>query len=272
MLSCNKPNIESKLIKHIVDNKLINPFRLVDIGARGGISEVWKVFNPLLQFVGFDSDTDKSFIIPKLLSNEKSKRRFYLLDYPQSSSFYLPDYNFTNRLRDSQMLQLKSEIELETSTLDEYDLKPDFLKIDAEGAELDILLGSHETLKYLIGLEVEVCFFQQRIKQPVFSDIDTFLRSQGFNLYNMRLLRYPRKPVVKGNYHLGNISKGQIISAHCVYFRDLIPILNQCSKDKILKQACLLDLFECPDCAVELLMYSDNKDLAGLVDVSECYA
>jgi predicted XRE-type DNA-binding protein len=61
------------------------------------------------------------------------------------------------------------------------------------------------------------------------------------------------------------------MSAHCLYFRDLIPILNQVSTDKILKQACIMDLLGIPDCAVELLAYTKINDLIPLVDVSECY-
>jgi len=269
MLSCDRPNIESKLIKHVIENKLINPLLLVDVGARGGINPIWNVFQPLLRVAGFDiGETD---CLPYALSNEKGKRKFYQLDYGASSSFYLPDKKFTNRLRDARMLDLVAECEVETHTLDEFNLQPDFLKIDAEGAELDILKGSLESLKYLIGVEVEVEFFQERIGQPVFSEVDTFLRGQGFNLYNMRLLRYPRTPYNQGEYYVGKVTKGQIMSAHCVYFRDLIPILSQVSKDKLLKQTCIMDLLGIPDCAIENLVYSKNDDLIPLVDASECY-
>ncbi|MDD5551400.1 MAG: FkbM family methyltransferase [Candidatus Omnitrophica bacterium] len=273
MISSDIVHPKSQLIKHVVENKLISSLLMVDIGARGGINPLWSVFNPLIKATGFDveggADTEGVFNIA--FSDESGKRKFYLLKYGASSSFYPPDTKFTNRLRDAGMFEVIKEIEVKTKTLDSFNVEPDFLKIDAEGAELDILKGSIKTLSCLVGLEVEVEFFQERIGQPVFSDVDSFLRRQGFNLYNMRLLRYPRRPFNAGTYHIGNVTKGQIISAHCLYFRDFIPVIKDVSKDKILKQACIMDLHDLPDCAIELLAYAKMNDLIPLVDASKCY-
>ena len=60
--------------------------------------------------------------------------------------------------------------------------QPHFIKLDIQGAELDVLRGGIKTLENVIGLEVEVNFKQIYEKIPLSSDVEKFLESQGFVL------------------------------------------------------------------------------------------
>lgn len=65
--------------------------------------------------------------------------------------------------------------------------RPDFLSIDAQGTELEILQGSTETLtSNILALEIEVEFNQRYEGQMLFGDVCAFLTDLGFHF--MRLV------------------------------------------------------------------------------------
>jgi hypothetical protein len=61
----------------------------------------------------------------------------------------------------------------------------DYLKVDTQGAELSILKGAGDLLDSARVLEVEVEFNPIYKGQPLFSDVDTFLRDKGFVLWKL---------------------------------------------------------------------------------------
>src|SRR6185436_9145099 len=65
-------------------------------------------------------------------------------------------------------------------------LRPDCLKVDVQGAELDVLRGGSSILKNLKLIELEVEFNHQYKGQALFSEIDLFLRQHGFALLGLR--------------------------------------------------------------------------------------
>jgi len=57
----------------------------------------------------------------------------------------------------------------------------DFIKLDTQGSELDILKGSDKILRSpLIGLEIEMEFISLYKDQPLFGDVVNFLGSKNF--------------------------------------------------------------------------------------------
>jgi len=73
--------------------------------------------------------------------------------------------------------------ELEAVTLDSLELAPDVIKIDVEGAEMDILIGAEQTLrkyKPILGIEIhehKIGSFGYRWKQ-----IPQFLQDLGYTI------------------------------------------------------------------------------------------
>ena len=59
-------------------------------------------------------------------------------------------------------------------------VNPDFMKIDVEGAELDVLKGANKCLRNILGVEIESCFFQLRKNQPLVNDVIKFLSNEDF--------------------------------------------------------------------------------------------
>ena len=60
----------------------------------------------------------------------------------------------------------------------------DFLKVDIQGAELDVFKGSRETLKEILMIVSEVEFIEQYIDQPLFGDVSSFLKDFDFMFHN----------------------------------------------------------------------------------------
>ena len=61
----------------------------------------------------------------------------------------------------------------------------DFLKIDAQGAELDILRGGKEMLPSISILVLEMSLVKYNINGAMFADIFKFLDKNGFSLVDV---------------------------------------------------------------------------------------
>jgi hypothetical protein len=63
------------------------------------------------------------------------------------------------------------------------------IKLDTQGSELDILKGAAQSLsESVIAIETEVEFVPLYKGQPLFGDVDAFLRSAGYELMGFRRL------------------------------------------------------------------------------------
>ena len=95
----------------------------------------------------------------------------------------------------------------------------DFLKIDAQGAELVVLKGGRSKLSGAVAVQTEVSFVPLYKGQPSFGEIDMEMRAQGFLPHatvsvNRRLLL----PMRTDNPH-AHIN--QMLEADIVYVRDI---------------------------------------------------
>ncbi|MEN9230301.1 MAG: FkbM family methyltransferase [Thermostichus sp. DG02_5_bins_236] len=134
----------------------------------------------------------------------------------------------------------------------------DFIKLDTEGSELDILRGAKQTLASTLGLSLEVLFHRCIRHQPSFSEVDHFLTEQGFRLFDLALYRHARRALPLPPPKEGNTLLGQVLWAQALYLRDGVEemktqgsLLNRLD---LLKLASLMEVFYLPDCACELLL------------------
>lgn len=85
---------------------------------------------------------------------------------------------------------------VEVETLDSLDVQGDFVKIDVQGAELDILLGGKKTLKDTKFLLLELSFLNYNLGAPLIDEVlretynqdfrmlDTFGPAHGGHVFN----------------------------------------------------------------------------------------
>ncbi|MEE2761185.1 MAG: FkbM family methyltransferase [Pseudomonadota bacterium] len=134
----------------------------------------------------------------------------------------------------------------------------DYFKIDVQGSELLIFENATKVLQTTTVVHVEVAFVEMYSNQPLFADIDIFMRGQGFQFhtfanYGSRCF----KPLVVS----GNINKGlnQRLWADVVYVRDFMT-LDIHPAEKLLKMAVILnDVYQSFDLCYIVLEAVDKK-------------
>jgi len=100
-------------------------------------------------------------------------------------SLFVPNSEFLRRFADPGRYDVVEQRTIHTKPLSTFDRQPHFIKVDAQGAELAILEGAGEMLGSVIGIEVEVEFAPLYRQQPLFADVDRFLRSRQFELCDL---------------------------------------------------------------------------------------
>src|SRR5206468_7179825 len=111
------------------------------------------------------------------------------------SSLYRPDPSLTGSIPELACASEVGTTKIQVTTLDEWSASAgisnvDFLKLDTQGAELDILRGGERVLASVRALEVEVEFNPIYLNQPLFGDIDRFLRDRGFVLWKLSTMAH----------------------------------------------------------------------------------
>lgn len=238
----------------------------------------WSIFAPGLSIYGFDADEDscresnqelakreinwQEKHIPLALSDSIGESTLYVTNDPMCSSLYLPNEPYLKRFQGlPELVNLDFSIEIETTTLEAFCAEEniteiDFLKIDVQGADLKVLQGANSLLNDVLAIQVEVGFSSLYLNQPLFADVDIFLRDRNFTLFDLSSKSIHRYSLnVESPFH----PHGQILWGDAFYLRDLIaedfPKKDQQNPERIFKLACVADIMEFYDYAVEILVY-----------------
>lgn len=185
---------------------------LLDIGARRG---VWERFLPVAghtDVVALEADVNECQrlqveatlhpqpwrsvrYLPVAVGAGEENRPFYVLRSENLSSLLRPNIELLQTYEDPHLDRWEIRVVREVTTVpldrlnERFDLPTDgtdFLKVDTQGSELEILeSGRGLVLDALVGVETEVEFMPVYEGQPLFADVDSFLRRQGFELYHL---------------------------------------------------------------------------------------
>lgn len=280
-----KPIFTKNLVSHGAFIK--SPLVVVDVGARGGFESHWDIYQQQIRLIGFEPDSRESNrqnkqsipvnefkksndrrCYPMALFDSVGKKKFhFVVNFPQASSFYKIDTVFMRRFYDVRRFAREKVTYISTTTLDSFieseKIDPvDFLKIDAEGSEYNVLGGAKKVLKdSILGLTLEVGFSQIYNNTALFAEIDQFLRSRNFKLFDLGVGRFLRR---SSSSDWRPAAFGQVISGHVLYFRDAVEELSQkrtknfWSDMRILKLASLFEIYNLADCSIELIGVAKN--------------
>jgi len=165
-------------------------------------------------------------ILPHALAAKSQSLNFKLCRKPQVSSLYEPNAEFLSRFPDVERFDIVEKIPTDCVCLDSVDVPNiDFLKLDIQGGELDVLKGAAKTLKSALGVELEVEFIDLYKEQPLFGDVCMKLSQHEFEFIDfVNLVRWERKA------HSGY---GQCIFGDALFLRPPeSPILQSFDIDK----------------------------------------
>lgn len=257
---------------------------IVDVGASGGIDSYWYEFGNHLCAVGFDPLIAE---VQRLNADAISGIRYipaWVTSPSPLEADDVPSTQFfprTSAVRSAEITSLDyprehfnagAEIELAADqiVLDDYfdgdtATQIDFIKVDTDGHDYEVLLGSEQMLRSgrVLGLAVEVQLHGRVSRSAnIFSNIDPFLRDRGFSLFDLELHRYSRAALpAQFVYDLpAQTTTGQVSWGEAIYFRDLgDPTYERTwgfnpTTEDVLKLVCLYEIFGMPDCSAELIL------------------
>jgi FkbM family methyltransferase len=193
-------------------------FVFVDVGARDGIVELRDIrsrtsaygfepnaeeFEKLVSVTAPDGGYRKLVYCPYAVGDFCGKGDLCITSSPQASGLLEPDLE---RLREikwkgrvyppnfgEHFFTVVRREPVEVRTLAWFAQEQnithiDYLKIDVEGSEYDVLAGAGPFLKSVSVIKVEVCFIAFRKGQKLFSEVDLLLRSHGFDLLRYEIV------------------------------------------------------------------------------------
>lgn len=275
-----------------------DPFVLVDVGCGLGLDPAWRLFGASLQAHAFDAQIDE---IDRLAREEENPNVHYhaaLVGRPDAAPPPLDDPYFNPVARSSsEQARVRAAAAGDTPFYETNDWvgqeltsekvglasflrgqgveSVDFVKTDTDGGDLDVLYSFEDMIRSagVLGFMVETPFTgSDSDTVHTFHNVDRLLKRHGFLLCTLSVNRYSRAALPAPFTYpiLAQTVWGQAMWSDLVYLRDGAhpdySRFGDLSPKKLLKLACLYELYGAPDCAAEILVMH-RELLAPLVDV-----
>jgi len=177
---------------------------VIDAGGRYGLHPTWKSFSGELTYYLFEPDLSECERLISKYANRADDVNILNLALDMSDGVLEIDL-FKNRAMSSsavrnpisslfrderlQEVQIIDRIRVRSRSIDSFSnenkLEVDFLKLDTEGSEYDILLGARNQIsENVVGIRVEVSFANIFEGKPLFGAISDLLLKEDFFLLN----------------------------------------------------------------------------------------
>lgn len=242
--SADAPKFPKSIFAATAASKIV----IVDVGAQDLVSEE-HMYAPLQRagathVVGFEPlpdtgatprRTDPSVVMLNHFVGAGGPAIFHVTQFDPASSLFKPNMDFLSHFMSlPRMCETVSSYEVQTTRLDDVIeiADCDFLKIDVQGGELDVLKGAQRLLDNVIVIHCEVEFAPVYQDQPLFAEVDTFLRSLGFELIDLINAGYNRYKELPGTATSGS----RLLWAEALYFKTPHLLVKQ-GAEKLLKAA-----------------------------------
>jgi FkbM family methyltransferase len=184
---------------------------------------------------------------PYAVSGKCGRQTLYETNAGMCSSLYKPDEALMRRFMNLEVAYLKDTCEIDAITLDAFMQQGgideiDFIKIDVQGAELDVFRAATMAMPQLIGVCTEVEWAQLYENQPLFGDVDALLRQHGLQMHHF--LGLSGRPIADTIFH----GQQQVLWSDVVYFPSL-QVVDTLEEDKLLKLAIMASMYDAHDLA-----------------------
>jgi len=290
-------------IRHLVGTGAFQnePLTLLDIGCAGGIDEVWREFEPALVAHAVDPMPRE---VARLQAEEQNPNIHYhcaFLQLPPTHPFsrlrgdkpfrhdctWLRGSTFWgSRLQAERNPEPTNEEILRSNRwtadtgiektptlapsqlLDKAGVKQlDFIKLDVDGPDFEILVGLEDKLAGTLGVCLEVNYVGSDCETDnTLHNVDRFMRKNGFSLVHITHRSYSRA-ALPAPFQYPQVARtvfGPPVQGDAIYVRDVVAkeqsaLAAGLSDAKLLKIAGLYALCNLPDCAAELLLHFRDR-------------
>ena len=213
---------------------LAAPLAIVDVGANplgkpvykplmtAGLAHVWG-FEPNAEAFAKLEGTGQATYLPVAVGRGGAAT-FHAYPASEMSSLYplsAASIGYLGHFR--RHLGQETQSRIETRALDDIDQieRLDLLKIDAQGAECDVIAGAQGKLGSAVMVIAEMRFYRLYDGEPMLHEMDRMLREQGFVLHRFlhqkaRMLNHSQKARVNAR-----AMSTQLIDGDAVYIRSL---------------------------------------------------
>jgi hypothetical protein len=298
------------LLDYLSEINAPGAFLLLDVGCSGGIDRPWRRMGRRLCAIGIDPDIGE---IERLRAREKnsavtyenafvglaadhplarqkrgrpdlernpwarlSTARYMELVYTKGAEIAAKEKRSANMWREGQLADPAAPIILPDYLTRIGVTSLDFLKVDVDGTDYEILSSMDQALAQLrvLGVGIEVRFWGSHCETDgTFHNVDRLLKAHGFELFNLTIRRYSTSALpsrFRGRAP-GATEFGRVHQGDAMYARDMASGLYEdfaqaLSADKILNLTAIFAVFDLPDCAAELAL-KYRMQLAPLCDV-----
>jgi len=270
------------MLKYLHANEKLfesRPLWIVDVGARFGIHPIFSRVKQLAKFDLFDADLEEcDRLYNKYYSSDGIAVRVfhYAVGTCNAAENVMTRINkycnpavsgVAERTRDESPMydriaaehKLESFFESPSCTLDDLltgtNTYPDFLKLDVEGYETEVLKGGKTLLANAIGIRLEVSFAKLQSLSPqsgTFTLIHETLTKSGYSLLS---LDYSGK----GDYYSPHCTGryGMLRSTDAVYIRNIKSSLQV--RDIALRAAIFCFINNSPDVGISILTQATSR-------------
>ena len=253
-----------------------SPLQFVDVGARGGVHDHVEPFARYTSVLAFEPDREECdrllsldsvvkpwaqfSLLPMALSSEVAEKDLYLLSASTNHSLLPPNDHITRRYAMPKW-QLVGRESLQTTTLDRvvqggalpFDFYPEFIKLDTQGSEYDILQGARVALSSsVVAVVTEVSFAELYKGQKRFSEVELLLREFGFTFYGFdTMFTRSQKKLDK----VEHVTRERALYTDAIFFKDplesdqIAGAFSERNAMALFISACLLGYY---DFAIEL--------------------
>lgn len=259
-------------------------FNFIDIGCSGNLDSWWGPINHLINLYGFDPnkeecerlsgishDFNSATYLPYAIADTDGERRLYKTKSISCYSLKEPNKKWLKRFSFDHLFEVEGYETVPTRKLTSipelHNLDVDIIKVDSQGLDLAILSNAAPILDSTIYIEAEPGFTENYVEEDTYAEIDSFLRANGFLLFDFKLNRIPRKNLIGAS----GKAKGQLLWCESTWLKDYIQLdgkkeLKSLTRAKALKSLILCGMVGCYDFGYELAEFYYRK---GLVNQDE---
>ena len=253
----------------------VKEISFLDLGCSGSLDKKWAELFPLLSYIGFDPNAEEcerlknqhhsykeARYLPYAIAGEKGTQTMYMTKSIYCYSLLKPNHLWLNRFAYRNLFEEVGTESVECTTLNllykEQNIKADIIKLDTQGLELPILKSSNLLLDNLFCVETETGFLENYLGETKYAQVDEFMRSQGFLLFDLIYYRVSRRN------ELANYGEHQPLWGESLWLFDFIGQNHKPTLEKALKALLICKALKYFDYGLELAKYFYDLELINL--------